>query len=1036
MKNPKFRSTVIGVAAAVSAMIWVPASADSVPEDLILTTFCGPELTPSPACLCAAADGTVFVGVDLNGSLGKGPGKGRIVRLTDADKDGVADSHTVFAEIDNPRGLIALGDKLWVLHTAFGEDGTSTGMDLVVLTDADRDGVADGPAEVLIEAICSAHQINSRGTDHSTNGIRMGIDGWIYIAVGDFGFHNAIDRDGTKLTLLGGGIVRVRPDGTEMELYTTGMRNIYDVAIDPLMNIFTRGNTNDGGGWNVRFVDHIQSGEYGYPRLFINFADEILPALEDLGGGSGVGAMFLSEPTWPAKYNNQPLMADWGRNAVYLHRLSSDGATFTQQAEDFVHVSQVSDLDVDGSGQMFLSAWDGAGFKGDPSKGYVVRVVPNDWYPMPSPDRSILDWDIAELVHRHTHESATIRLAVQQALLSKTDREKALPELKRLILAKELDPGPPAVRDEVPLDTRPVDQVLRVRVAALNTFSQIVNDPSEILAFADDPVLREFALRAATDRIPRLQNADLPLEPFVAALNDGTPREKAAAAIALGRLGKVEAASALLSVAYEKPAAEGRPTATQLDTIKGGRTTELKFAVGSGETLYLNLAETNAVETPSKLAFADAAFVLADNTKVWLSDLKPLSGEIGNIIPVANAKPNKKNKFDNHAFTVESPATVAFKVPDGAVEWVAKVMPAPSADKGGSVDFFASTVQAARGGGPATATTSPRHATPNADVVVPHLAAKALVRLRAIDECLAAVGTSAEDLGLWALSYLHDDKAVAGLLDKLVTSEVGSASRKKIITALARLYQREAAYDGSWWWTTRPDTRGPYYKPETWQSSAKIAEVLEAELGNDDPASKTFLAQLNDSHRLGLGKLGTLQTVEEADAEMPTVDLAKIASKQGAVGTTPVEDVILSIDKLKGDPGKGEKIFTQQGCVACHALKEGGPVLGPFMGQIGSIMNREQIATAILRPNDTISQGFQTAQITLKDGAIHMGFVTASDVDKVVLRNVAGQVTTLKTADVAKEEHLPVSMMPPGLANALSLEDFVSLIDFLASKKQ
>ena len=1015
MRNPIFQSTAISAAAALlTIIIGGAARADSVPEDLTLTSFSGPDLTPSPACLCAAVDGTVYVGVDLNGSLGKGPGKGRIVRLTDADKDGVADAHTVFAEIDNPRGLIALGDKLWVLHTAFGEDGTSTGMDLVVLTDADGDGIADGPAEVLIEAICSAHQINSRGTDHSTNGIRMGIDGWIYIAVGDFGFHNATDRDGTQLTLLGGGIVRVRPDGTEMELYTTGMRNIYDVAIDPFMNVFTRGNTNDGGGWNVRFVDHIQSGEYGYPRLFKNFADEILPALEDLGGGSGVGAMFLSEPTWPAKYNDQPLMADWGRKAVYLHRLTPDGATFTQKAEDFVHVSQVSDLDVDGSGQMFLSAWDGAGFKGDPGKGYVVRVVPKDWQYQPVSDLQAAS--AVQLVEQLKSASATVRGAAQQELLSRADAAPVSDPLTALARDSQASPAS--------------------RVAALFTLAQLETSPGKLLAFADDALLREFALRAAADRLPRLKDADLALEPFVAALNDGTAREKAAAAVALGRLGKVEAASALLSVAYEKPAPEGRPTATQLDTIKPGRTSQLKFAVRAGETLYLNLAETNPVETASKLAFVDAAFVLADNNKVWLSELTPTSGEIVKLEGDAKDKPNKKNKLGDHSFAVAAPTTLAFKVPENAVELVGKVMPAPVADKSGSVDFFASTVQPGEGGGPATELTSPRHATPNADLVVPHLAAHALVRLRAIDACLAAVGTSSEDLGLWALSYLHDEKVVAGLLDKLAASKAGDASRNKIITTLARLYQREAAYDGSWWWTTRPDTRGPYYKPETWQASTKIAAALEAELDSDDPATAVFLAELNDSHRLGLDKLGSLQTAEQAGAEMPTVDLAKIASQQGAVGTTPVEDVILSIDKLKGDLKHGEKLFAQQGCVACHALKEGGPVLGPFMGQIGSIMNREQIATAILRPNDTISQGFQTAQITLKDGTVHMGFVTASDVDKIVLRNVAGQVTTLKAGDVAKEEHLPVSMMPPGLANALSLEDFVSLVDFLASKKQ
>ena len=121
----------------------------------------------------------------------------------------------------------------------------------------------------------------------------MGIDGWIYIAVGDFGFHEAVDRTGKKLTMLGGGIVRVRPDGTEMEIYTHGTRNIYDVAIDPYMNIFTRDNTNDGKGWNIRFSHHIQSGEYGYPLLFKHFTEEILPGLVDLGGGSGTGSLFM-----------------------------------------------------------------------------------------------------------------------------------------------------------------------------------------------------------------------------------------------------------------------------------------------------------------------------------------------------------------------------------------------------------------------------------------------------------------------------------------------------------------------------------------------------------------------------------------------------------------------------------------------------------------------------------------------------------------------------------------------------------------------
>ena len=207
----------------ITLFIWSALTAASVanPADLSFSKFSGNDVTPSPACICAAATGEVFVGVDLLGSLGKGSGKGSVVRLVDTDHDGIADSHTVFAIIDNPRGLISMGDKLYVLHTVLpAETGKLTGMHLSVLEDKNRDGVADGPPKYLIKDISVAKHNQDRGADHTTNGISMGIDGWIYIAVGDFGFVDATGTDGTKLTMLGGGVVRVRPDGSGMEIYT------------------------------------------------------------------------------------------------------------------------------------------------------------------------------------------------------------------------------------------------------------------------------------------------------------------------------------------------------------------------------------------------------------------------------------------------------------------------------------------------------------------------------------------------------------------------------------------------------------------------------------------------------------------------------------------------------------------------------------------------------------------------------------------------------------------------------------------------
>jgi len=218
------------------------------PAEFDVTMFGSPPEVNYPVCLAAAADGTVFVGVDEQGSLGKEPGRGKVLRCIDTDGDGTADQVNVFARMDHPRGLFFDNHSLWVLHPPL----------LSVFHDDDRDGKSDRQ-EILVRGL-TTDQLKQRGADHTTNGIRVGIDGWIYIAVGDFGFVKATGADGTTLTRRGGGVLRVRPDGKEMEVFSWGQRNILDVCIDPYMNVFTRDNTNDGGGWDIRVSHVLQSG--------------------------------------------------------------------------------------------------------------------------------------------------------------------------------------------------------------------------------------------------------------------------------------------------------------------------------------------------------------------------------------------------------------------------------------------------------------------------------------------------------------------------------------------------------------------------------------------------------------------------------------------------------------------------------------------------------------------------------------------------------------------------------------------------------
>ncbi len=83
------------------------------------------------------------------------------------NRGGFTDSHTVFANIDNPRGLISVGKQLFVLHTVIPADtGILSGMHLSVLEDNNWDGVADGEPKRLISDISVPKHNQNRGADH------------------------------------------------------------------------------------------------------------------------------------------------------------------------------------------------------------------------------------------------------------------------------------------------------------------------------------------------------------------------------------------------------------------------------------------------------------------------------------------------------------------------------------------------------------------------------------------------------------------------------------------------------------------------------------------------------------------------------------------------------------------------------------------------------------------------------------------------------------------------------------------------------
>jgi putative heme-binding domain-containing protein len=982
MRNT-FITSLISSFGALSAF----AGSTSVPSELETQVFADSKMAPCPAVIAASPYGEVYVGVDMQGSLGKKLGLGYIAKLTDTNQDGKADKRTVYAKMDNPRGIISIGNRLIVLHCT--KDGDKVGtQQLSVYVDADGDGLADGPAKPLVTNIGNPKFLKSRGTDHSTNNIRLGIDGWVYISIGDFGFVGAEGTDGKKLTMHGGGVVRVRPDGTEMETFIHGTRNVYDVAIDPFMNVVTRENTNDGVGWWIRFSHYIQSGQYGYPSLYTNFAEDMLPALGEYGGGSGTGNLYFEEPGWPEKYNKTFMMADWGRSQIYIHRVKKDGASFTDKPEDFISTSQVADLDVDGSGRMYIAAWDGAGYKGNPNKGFVSIVTPKGWKYKKFPDLTKLS--AKDLVAMLKTPSSTARVYAQQEILLRNDQA--------FVSSLEAIANDSSVSAEG-------------RVAAVYTIAQLAGPDGHksLSKLSKDPVIKEHCVRAMADRVKFAKNADVNL--LKTALNDADPRVQVAAAVALGRVGDTSSAPALIAkaappvVSVKEVAVKEEGTSPE---IKGKKRYEISVDISTYKELYL-IVDGGSNTGNDHAVWLNPVVHQKFGKKTDMTEYKWKSAKQGwgktliNKTAEGNPLPDGAKGIGTHANSV-----IAYKMPPKAVTFTATCL---LSKPKGSVKFIVS-----RSPDPAKAgKVIKAHSTPNSAIILSHVAMQSLVSLKAEGPCIEALKSTDENMQRGALAvmkFMHTEKVI----DALISAAQGDSKLKSLIVdTLIRLHQKEVEYDGSTWWSTRPNPDGPYYYPVDWDGTEKISSFLSSTHGQlEADAQSVFVAKLQ-KNKAYVPALNPRQ-----------VKGGKVVKK---IKNTSIEDIVIHVSKNKGNPKNGAKVINKVGCVACHNIKPGELVKGPDLTKLGHAENAD-IAESIIKPAAVISKSW--VSITMKDGANHMGTVVKKDANEIILHNIAGIPTNLDAAQVAKTEP-GLNMMSLHLCDQLTLPEFADLIGYIKS---
>jgi glucose/arabinose dehydrogenase len=306
------------------------------------------------------------------------PKHGRITLLErDADGDGRADGQRALAEDRNhPHGLD--------LHDGWLYVGELDVISRVRFDPATR--ATEGAFERLVTDLPA-------GGNHWTRTVRIGPDGWMYVSVGS-SCNVCIEQDERRAALL-----RFRPDGSEPEIYATGLRNAVGFDWQPgTGDLYATDNGRDllGDDFPPCELDRVvRGGFYGWPYFNgdnvpdPDFGDRVPPelarrAIPPAHGfrahNAPLGITFVRGRDAPPGYRGAALVAlhgSWNRTekdgykVVSLH-WGGDGSI---EERDFL-VGFERDEDVIGRPVDVAEGRGGAFYVSDDYAGVVYRVTP------------------------------------------------------------------------------------------------------------------------------------------------------------------------------------------------------------------------------------------------------------------------------------------------------------------------------------------------------------------------------------------------------------------------------------------------------------------------------------------------------------------------------------------------------------------------------------------------------------------------------------------------------------------------------------
>jgi quinoprotein glucose dehydrogenase len=967
----------------------------------------------------------------------------RIKLLKDTDGDGVVDWSEVYADgFNDPADGIAAG-----LLEHNGDVYYACVPHLWRLRDLDGDGRADER-----ESLSYGYGVRVTLLGHDLHGLRIGPDGWLYFSCGDRGF-NVETEDGRLFYPDAGAVLRCRLDGSDLEIFHTGLRNPQELVFDEYGNLFTGDNNSDGGD-KARWVQIIEGADTGWRSSyqwifepvargpwnteglwkphFDGQAAYLSPPIDNLANGPS-GLAYYPGTGLSSSYQGSFFLCDFrgqsSSSGVHTFKVEPKGAGFKiKDLEQFVWHTLVTDVDFGPDGVIYFSdwvhGWNMTG-KGRLYRTYQPRQIES---PVVLEVKEILGQGVAErsldeLQNLLQHDDMRVRQMAQFELVNRgADGWKRMQQVLK------------AAENELAC----LHAIWGLGMAA---------DEEESLLEYLHPFLRDpnARIRAQVARVLGDHRYTPAAARLVEALGDESAPVQLFAGIACGRLEDPRAVEPLFALAREAADRDLVLRHASIFGLQGCASDEQLIAASADENVHARLAAVVALrrrESPEVVNFLDdssplvvleAARAIIDvpiesafEALARLIDDRSIEDEsLLRRILNANLRLGDDTSADAlGSFAIDSERPERLRA-DAIMMLASWEEPAPR-------DYVISNwrpIDAREAG------TAPRQVMRLADEIndLPDSMVGRWIELASVypipeSNALLAGLVQDRDLDgeLRVAALVAIEPLDSSLFERLLRGSLSDRNdklRASALEALPRIDFSEAV---------------PLFESVLENGGIEERRAVYSALGRVDDAEAQALLMLE------FEKIGT-QTLP-AELRLDLIEaMATREPSSTREAAMKLRDARLAQDPILGkwrdsffggDLEQGRKIHEQDAalsCVRCHLTgDQANQGVGPDLSGVGQRLTRDQLVQAIVDPNARIAPGFEAVLLVLEDDELVAGRIVDETTEWLTLINSDGELIEVESAAVI-ERRPDLSAMPEGMGELLTPRQMRDLIEYLSS---